>query len=61
MFASVLTGALVQGASLPQATRAAVDFVKLCAQRTAAQNLPMREGVDFEPLLGALIPWANHT
>lgn len=61
VFASVLTGALVQGASLPQATRAAVDFVKLCAQRTAAQNLPMREGVDFEPLLGALIPWANHT
>jgi len=28
----------------------------VCAERTAAQDLPMREGVDFEPLLGLLIP-----
>ena len=27
-----------------------------CAERTAAEDLPMREGVDFEPLLGLLIP-----
>lgn len=59
VFASVLTGALVQGASLPQATRAAVDFVRLCAERTAAQGLPMREGVDFEPLLGTLTTWGS--
>lgn len=59
VFASVLTGALVQGASLPQATRSAVDFVKLCAERTAAQGLPMREGVDFEPLLGTLTAWSG--
>ena len=58
VFASVLTGALVQGASLTSAARAAVDFVRLCAERTAAQGLPMREGVDFEPLLGTLTPWA---
>lgn len=58
VFASVLTGALVQGASLTGAARAAVDFVRLCAERTAAQGLPMREGVDFEPLLGTLTPWA---
>lgn len=59
VFASVLTGALVQGASLTEAARAAVDFVKLCAERTAAQGLPMREGVDFEPLLGTLTAWGR--
>lgn len=59
VFASVLTGALVQGASLTEAARAAVDFVRLCAERTAAEGLPMREGVDFEPLLGTLTTWVN--
>ena len=54
VFTSVLTGALVQGVSLPEATRRAVDFVRACAERTAAEALPMREGVDFEPLLGLL-------
>ncbi len=56
VFTSVLTGALVQGASLPEAARRAVDFVRACAERTAAEALPMREGVDFEPLLGLLTP-----
>lgn len=59
VFASVLTGALVQGASLTEAARAAVDFVRLCAERTAAEGLSMREGVDFEPLLGTLTTWAS--
>ena len=54
MFASVLTGALVGGAALPAAVEQAVEFVRLCGERTAAQDLPMREGVDFEPLLGRL-------
>lgn len=54
VFASVLTGALVKGASLPDAARQAVEFIRTCAERTAAQDLPMREGVDFEPLLGLL-------
>ena len=54
VFSSVLTGALVQGKSLTEAARAAVEFVRACAERTAAINLPMREGVDFEPLLGLL-------
>ena len=44
-----------------EAARAAVDFVKLCAERTAAEGLPMREGVDFEPLLGALTAWGART
>ena len=51
VFASVLTGALVQGASLPDAARQAVDFVRACAERTARAGIPMREGVEFEPLL----------
>lgn len=56
VFASVLTGALIQGKPLPEATRKAVEFIRLCGERTAAQGLPMREGVDFEPLLGLLVP-----
>ena len=54
VFASVLTGALVQGASLGEAARRSVDFVLECARLTAANGRPMREGVDFEPLLGLL-------
>ena len=56
VFASVLTGALVQGASLPDAVRQAVDFGRACAERTARAGIPMREGVEFEPLLGLLTP-----
>ncbi len=54
LFASVLTGALVRGDSLEGAARQAAEFVRLCAQRTAPQDLPSREGIDFEPLLGLL-------
>lgn len=54
VFASVLAGGLVKGAALPEAARHAVEFVRACAERTAAQNLPIREGVDFEPLLRLL-------
>ena len=58
VFASVLTGALVKGDALPEATRQAVNFVHACAARTMEENIPLREGVDFEPLLGLL---SNHT
>ena len=34
----------------------AADFVRACAERTAKAGLPMREGVEFEPLLGLLTP-----
>jgi len=56
VFSSVLTGALVRGDTLTEATRQAVDFIRACAERTVEQDLPMREGVDFEPLLGLLVP-----
>ena len=56
VFASVLTGALVRGDGLFDAAFRAVDFIRLCAVRTAAEDIPLREGVDFEPLLGRLVP-----
>ena len=54
LFASVLTGALLRGAALTEAAQRAADFIRLCAARTAGQDLPPREGVDFEPLLWRL-------
>lgn len=54
VFASVLTGALVRGDGFFDAARQAADFVRLCAVRTAAEGTPLREGMDFEPLLGRL-------
>lgn len=51
LFASVLTGALCRGKSLHDAAQLAADFVSRVAARTAAQDYPRREGVDFEPLL----------
>lgn len=54
VFASVLTGALVQGAALTEAAAQAAEFVRACAERTLQANLPLREGVEFEPLLGLL-------
>ena len=55
VFASVLTGALMRGDTLRDAAALAVDFIHACAVRTVDQGLPLREGVDFEPLLGRLL------
>ena len=54
VFASVLTGALVQGRPLREAVRLAEAFVRECARQTMPQKLPAREGVDFEPILWKL-------
>lgn len=54
LFASVLTGGLVRGMSLVRSAQLAADFTSRCAARTGAQELPRREGVDFEPLLWRL-------
>ena len=54
LFASVLAGALVYGRSLKDAAQLAADFVSLVAAHTAVQDIPGREGVDFEPLLWRL-------
>ena len=54
IFAAVLTGALVRGASLESAAGRAAAFTARCAARTLSLGTPPREGVDLEPLLGLL-------
>ena len=54
LFSSVLAGALVRGRSLIEAAQMAADFTSLCAARTGKQDIPRREGIDFEPLLWRL-------
>jgi pyridoxine kinase len=54
MFASVLTGGLVQGKTVARAAEDGARFVSACAARTLRQDYPRREGVDFEPLLELL-------
>ena len=56
VFASVLTGGLLRGDSLRDAAALAVEFIHACAVRTVEQGLSLQEGVDFEPLLGKLLP-----
>ena len=54
LFASVLTGGLLRGRSLGEAADRAAGFVAACVERTLERGLPIREGVDFEPLLKTL-------
>ena len=54
LFASVLAGALVRGRDLIGAAELAAQFTSQCAAHTAEQPLPVREGLDFEPLLWRL-------
>lgn len=56
LFASVALGALLGGKSLAQATTLAVEFIGRCARHTLALGTPIEEGVQFEALLGQLIP-----
>lgn len=56
LFTGVLTGALARGASLEEAAQQAAEFVRVCVAHTAALETPPREGVEFEPLLGLLMP-----
>ncbi|BDV01222.1 pyridoxal kinase [Thermodesulfomicrobium sp. WS] len=54
MFASVLTGALLQGDSLPIALDRAVHFVALAIRATFGHGAPEREGVLLERVLPSL-------
>lgn len=56
LFTAVVTGSLVRGETLEAAAARAVEFVRLCADRTLEAGNPAREGVEFEPLLGLLAP-----
>ena len=53
-FASVLTGSLLQGDSLPIAIDRAVHFVTMGIRATFGHNLPTREGILLERILPTL-------
>lgn len=53
-FASVVTGSLLQGDSLPIAIDRAVQFVTLAIRATFGHNLPTRNGILLERVLQAL-------
>jgi len=54
LFASVVTGALLQGDSLPIAIERAVQFVSISIRSTFGHSEPGRDGVHFERVLGSL-------
>ena len=54
IFASVLTGALLQGDSLPIALDRAVHFVSLAIRATFGHGAPEREGILLERVLPSL-------
>ncbi|GAB1410913.1 pyridoxamine kinase [Desulfovibrionales bacterium] len=54
IFASVITGALLQGDSLPLSLDRAVQFVSLTIRATFGHNVPEREGVLLERVLPCL-------
>lgn len=53
-FASVVTGSLLQGDSLPMAVDRAVQFVTLAIRATFGHDIPARNGVLLERVLHAL-------
>ena len=56
LFASVLCGGLLQGRTLSDSAALAENFVHECIVRTYEKGLPRFHGVNFEPLLGRLLP-----
>lgn len=54
MFASVITGSLLQGDSLPLSLDRAVQFVSMAIRATFGHNFPEREGVFLERVLPSL-------
>lgn len=56
LFASVLTGALLQGDPLCRAVERATAFTRRAVARTMRLATPVNYGVDLEPLLGLLCP-----
>lgn len=55
IFASVLTGSLIKGDSLPIAINRATNFTQIAVKTTYSYGSPTREGVLFERVLG----WLN--
>lgn len=59
IFASVLIGAMLGGASLPIAIGKATDFAQLCVKTTFSYGSDPRQGVMLESVLGSLIKNEN--
>ncbi|MBE6882371.1 MAG: pyridoxamine kinase [Oscillospiraceae bacterium] len=55
IFASVLIGAMLGGASLPIAIGKATEFIELCVKTTFSYGSDPRQGVMLESVLGSLI------
>lgn len=55
IFASVVTGALMRGRSLPQSLQLAADYTAECIRITAADPEGIRYGVYFEALIPRLL------
>lgn len=55
IYASVLIGAMLGGASLPMAMGKATDFIELCVKTTFSYGSDPRQGVMLESVLGNLI------
>ncbi len=61
IFASVLLGRLLSGASLEAATVAAADFVEIVIRASEHNGVPVRFGVSLEPELWRLCPGDAHS
>jgi len=59
IFASVLTGAILNGRSLKSAAQIAVNFISLCIKNTINDTTDPRYGVNFEPLIPTLIKYLD--
>ncbi len=55
VFSAVLCGSLMRGQMPAEATETAAQFVHRATAHTAAQDLPLQDGIEFEPFLGELI------
>jgi len=59
IFASVVTGAVTRGMTVPDALTLAVDFTLACIRETCADPDHRWYGVNFEPVLGMLTAAAH--
>lgn len=59
VFASVLTGALLNGRSLKSAVQIAVNFTALCIKQTIEDGTDPRFGVNFEGAIPSLIKFLD--
>ena len=59
IFASVLTGAVLNGRSLKSSAQIAVNFVTLCIKRTIKEKTDARFGVNFENEIPSLLKYLD--